>query len=111
MSIFLLGAGNLLSMQQARGVNPDSVVPLRRRRARAGDSVGDLSDRVRARRTGVPGALRADSEAAFFGVLAIDAVVGGIVYNIALESAVESAASDKEKVLAALAAGDGPISG
>ena len=51
------------------------------------------------------------SETAFFGVLALDAIVGAIVYKIALESAVDVAGKTKERLLATLAAGDGPISG
>ncbi len=51
------------------------------------------------------------SEAAFFAVLAFDAVVGGVVYRIALESATKAAERTKEKFVAALAAGDGPIAG
>ncbi len=44
-------------------------------------------------------AMRFNSEAAFFAVLAFDAAVGGIVYRIALESAVESAVRMKEKIV------------
>jgi ABC-2 type transport system permease protein len=51
------------------------------------------------------------SEVAFFVVLAIDAIAGAIVYKIALESAVQFATSQQERLLEALAAGDGPISG
>ena len=50
------------------------------------------------------------SEAAFFGVLAFDAVVAVIVYRIALQSAVEAADRLKETMIAALSAGEGPIS-
>ena len=40
-----------------------------------------------------------------------EAVLGAIVYRIALESAVQTAERQKEKLLGALAAGDGPIAG
>jgi ABC-2 type transport system permease protein len=111
VSIFLLGAGNLMSVRQARGVNPDSSF-------RSG-----AAGRVQAILLVVypvaflPAALAYaaryafDSELAFFGVLAFDAVVGAIVYRIALESAVESAERFRERIVNALAAGDGPISG
>lgn len=111
VSIFLLGAGNLMSVRQARGVNPDSSF----RSGAAGRVQAVLL--VVYPIAFVPAGLAylaryaLRSEAAFFGVLALDAVVGGIVYKIALESAVQSAANEKEKLLAALAAGDGPISG
>ena len=111
VSIFLLGAGNLMSVRQARGVNPDSSF----RSGAAGRVQAVLL--VVYPIAFVPAGLAylaryaLASEAAFFVVLALDAAVGAIVYKIALESAVESAANSREKVLAALAAGDGPISG
>jgi len=49
------------------------------------------------------------SEAAFFGVLAFDALVAMIVYRIALQSAAEAAERLKESMIAALSAGEGPI--
>jgi ABC-2 type transport system permease protein len=111
VSIFLLGAGNLMSIRQARGVNPDSSF----RSGAAGRVQAVLL--VVYPIAFVPAGLAylaryaLASEAAFFGVLALDAIVGGIVYKIALDSAVELAASSKELLLGALAAGDGPISG
>lgn len=111
VSIFLLGAGNLMSVRQARGVNPDSSF----RSGAAGRVQAVLL--VVYPIAFVPAGLAylaryaLASETAFFVVLALDAVVGAIVYKLALESAVESAANSKEQVLAALAAGDGPISG
>jgi ABC-2 type transport system permease protein len=109
LTIFLLGAGNLLSIHQARAVNPATSF-----------------------RTGAAGRVQAmlfiiypvafipaglaylarwafDSETAFFGVLAFDAAIAVIVYRIALESAVEAAQRIKESMIAALSAGDGPI--
>jgi ABC-2 type transport system permease protein len=111
VSIFLLGAGNLMSVRHARGVNPDSSF-------RAG-----AAGRVQAILLVVypvaflPAGLAYlaryafRSEAAFFGVLAFDAIAGVIVYRIALDSAVESAERMREQIVNALAAGDGPISG
>jgi len=111
VSIFLLGAGNLMSVRQPRGVNPDSSF----RSGAAGRVQAVLL--VVYPIAFVPAGLAylaryaLASEAAFFVVLALDAAVGAMVYKIALESAVESAASSMEGLLAALAAGDGPISG
>ena len=49
--------------------------------------------------------------AAFFAVLAFDALVGLIVYRIALDSAVDSAERMKEQMIAALSSAEGPIAG
>jgi len=109
-SIFQFSAGNLISVREARGVNPDSSMR------------HNTSGRIQAFMLLVqpiaflPAAFAFlarfafDSEAAFFGVLAFDAVVGIIVYRIALESAVEFASRERERMLIALAAGAGPIS-
>ena len=111
ISIFLLGAGNMMSVRQARGVNPDSSF----RRGAAGRVQAILF--VVYPIAFIPAALAYlaryafESEAAFFGVLALDAAAGMVFYRIALESAVGSAESQKEKLLASLAAGDGPIAG
>jgi ABC-2 type transport system permease protein len=109
IALFLLGAGNLLSVQQARGVNPDTTF-----------------------RSGAPGRIQAmlfviypvaffpvslaylaryafDSEFAFYGVLTIDAVLGAIVYKLALDSAVSASQRGRERMIAALSQGDGPI--
>jgi ABC-2 type transport system permease protein len=50
-----------------------------------------------------------ESEAAFFGVLAFVAVLGGVVYWIALESSVASLERSREAVVAALSERGGPI--
>lgn len=109
ISIFLLGAGNLMSVRNARGVNPDASF----RSGGAGRVQAVLF--VVYPIAFVPAGLAylarwaLDSEAAFFAVLALDAAVGAIVYRIALESAVESAERSKEKIVAALSAGEAPI--
>ncbi len=111
VSLFLLCAGNLMSVRNARGVNPDSSF----RSGAAGRLQAILL--VVYPVAFFPAALAYlaryafESELAFFLVLAFDAVAGIIVYRIALESAIESAAELKEQIVAALAAGDGPISG
>lgn len=109
IAVFLLGAGNLLSVQQARGVNPDTTF-----------------------RSGAPGRIQAmlfviypvaffpvsmaylaryafNSQPAFYGVLAFDALVGAIVYKLALDSAVSASEKGRERMIAALSQGDGPI--
>ena len=50
-----------------------------------------------------------ESEAAFFGVLALAAVFGGIVYRLALDTAAGMAEQRKELIVAALSGGSGPV--
>jgi len=50
-----------------------------------------------------------DSQAAFYGVLAIDFAIGLVVYWIALESCLEAVAKDREKMVSALSQSEGPI--
>ena len=51
------------------------------------------------------------NQAAFYGVLALDAIGGFILYRVALASAVQAAERFREEMIAALSAGDGPIAG
>jgi ABC-2 type transport system permease protein len=109
IALFLLGAGNLLSVQQARGVNPDTTF-------RSG-----ASGRIQAMLFVIypvaffPVSLAYvaryafDSELAFYGVLTFDAVLGAIVYKLALDSAVAASERGRERMIAALSQGDGPI--
>jgi ABC-2 type transport system permease protein len=111
VSIFLLAAGNLLSIYQARAVNPATSF-------RSG-----AAGRVQAMLFVIypiaflPAALAYlarwafDNQSVFFAVLALDAVAGLIGYRIALESAVAAADRLKERMVAALSSGDGPIAG
>ena len=91
LTIFLLGAGNLLSIHQARAVNPATSF----RTGAAGRVQAMLF--VIYPVASIPAGLAYlarwafDSEIAFFGVLAFDAAVAIIVYRLALHSAVEAA--------------------
>ncbi len=114
MTIFLLCAGNLLSVHQARGVDPSTQF-----RAHAAGRVQAMLAVIYPVAF-IPVALAylarwalAGEWAAwgFFGVLALDAAAGAVVYRIALQSAVQAAERSKEQMIAALAAGDGPIAG
>ncbi len=110
LALFLLSAGNLLSVHQARGANPATSF-----------------------RSGAPGRVQAmlfviyplaavpvglaylarwafQSETAFFGALAFDTGIAIIVYRAALRSAVAAAERLKEAMITSLSAGDGPIS-
>lgn len=109
VTIFLLCAGNLMSIHQARGVNP------------ATQFRSNAAGRVQAMLFIIypiaffPAALAYlarwvfDQELAFFAVLVIDAIAGIVIYRIALDSAVEAAERLKETMIAALSAADGPI--
>jgi ABC-2 type transport system permease protein len=111
LTIFLLGAGNLLSIHQARAVNPSTSF----RTGAAGRVQAMLF--VIYPVASIPAGLAYlarwafASEAAFFGVLAFDAIVAILVYRIALHSAVEAAQRLKESMITALSAGEGPIAG
>jgi ABC-2 type transport system permease protein len=109
MSLFLLSAGNIQSIRQARGVNPANSF----RSGAAGRVQATLFLVYPVIFSPIVLAYLArfafDIEAAFFGVLAIDAFIGAVVYWIALHSAVESAESTKEQMVAALSEADGPI--
>ncbi len=50
-----------------------------------------------------------ESEAAFYGVLAIGAIIGAVIYSISMESSVDAAERRKEQIIAALSAGEGPV--
>jgi ABC-2 type transport system permease protein len=53
-----------------------------------------------------------DSEAAFFGVIAVDLLIAAVVYWIATDSAIEASAAQKEQMISTLTASqrEGPIS-
>jgi ABC-2 type transport system permease protein len=111
LSIFLLGAGNLLSVRQARGVNPDNSF----RRGAAGrvQAMLFLVYPIAFIPAGLAYLARYafDSQLAFFGVLLFDAVLALAMYKVALDSAVATADARKEQMIAALSQGDGPIAG
>ena len=110
MMIYLFAAGNQLSINQARGVNPANSL----RTSAAGRLQAMLFAIYPV--TFVPILLAylarylSHSQALLYAVLALDAVVGLVLYRISLDSAVEAAGEGKERMLAALSAGDGPIS-
>ncbi len=109
ISIFLLGAGNQLSVRQPRGVNPASS--FRTGTANRVQAILFVIYPIAFLPVGLAYLARyaLSSQAAFFGVLAFDAVIGLIFYKITLDSAVEAAEQLKEKIVAALSRGDGPI--
>ncbi|MEP6963092.1 MAG: hypothetical protein ABI995_13515, partial [Acidobacteriota bacterium] len=108
--LFLFSAGNFVSIRHARPVDPQSSM----RSRGAGGTQALLA--FLAPLMYAPAALAylarwaLKSEWAFFGVLALVGILGGIVYSIALESSVEEADKSKEAMVATLSAGQGPIS-
>jgi ABC-2 type transport system permease protein len=107
--IFLFSAGNLLSIRQARGVNPGNSF----RTGAAGRLQAMLFAIYPATFAPVLLAYLAryafDSQAALFVVLSLDAIVGLMVYRVVLDWAVRTADLTRETMIAALSAGDGPI--
>ncbi len=111
ITLFLLAAGNMLSVYQARGVN------LRGSFGSGGAGRLQATLLLIYPIAFVPAgiaylarwAFDAHPSLAFFGVLAFDAAVGIVIYKIALESAVTAAERRKEEMIAALSAGEGPI--
>jgi ABC-2 type transport system permease protein len=111
VTLFLLCAGNLLSVHHARGVNPGTQI-----RANAAGRLQAMLVviyPVAFIPVGLAYLARYafESEWAFFGVLAFDAAAGFIAYRIGLESASEAAERLKERMIASLSAGVGPIAG
>lgn len=111
VSLLLLSAGNLLSIHQARGVNPGNSF----RTGAAGRVQAMLFAIYPVAFAPVALAYLAryafDKQAALYVVLALDAVGGIILYRIALDSAVQAAYRLREQMIVALSAGDGPIAG
>lgn len=107
--ILLFSAGNLLSIHQARGVNPANSF----RTSAAGRLQAMLFAiyPVTFAPLGLAYLARYafNRQAALYVMLAFDAVAGLIFYRISLDSAVRAAGRIKERMLAALSAGDGPI--
>jgi ABC-2 type transport system permease protein len=108
-ALYMLGIGNLSSVHYPRAMNPERV------------SQGGAASRWQALVfIFYPLALLPiflayvarvvfSSETAFLIVLAFAAVLGGVIYRIAMDSAVEAAARRKEQILAELSRTEGPV--
>ena len=107
--IFLFSAGNLLSIRQARGVDPGNSI-----RTSAAGRLQALLFAIYPV-TFAPillaylGRYALGSQAALFAILGLDAIMGLVVYRVALDSAVRTADLTRETMIAALSTGDGPI--
>lgn len=108
VAIFLLAAGNFGSVLYPRGVDPGQW-----RAASPGRFQALLLVLYPAASAPVAlaylGRFAFDSEVAFWGVLGFGALLGGVVYWIALESAVRLAGERREQLLAVLSAREGPV--
>lgn len=108
-TLLLLPIGNLTSLYSPRAVDPSKAL-----RSSRGGRVQILM-LVIYPVVAIPlvlayGARYAfNSEAAFFAVLGVVAVLALILYRIAMESAVEMAESKKEAIVSALSQGAGPV--
>jgi ABC-2 type transport system permease protein len=108
-SLYMLAMGNISSVQYPRGLNPERV------------SQGGASSRFQALvfllypLCLIPVLLAYlaryafHTDFAFYTVLAFAAIVGGILYWIALDSAVSTAVSRRERIISDLTLGDAPI--
>ncbi len=109
ISIFLLTAGNQLSIRQPRAMNP--AASFRSGASGRTQAIFFIVYPIAA----APAALAYlaryafDSEAAFFAVLAMDAAIGAVVYKLSLDSSVAAAERLKEQMITALSRGEGPI--
>jgi len=110
LSLYLLGAGNLSSVYYPRPVSPE--------RSTGSGSAG----RIRLLLLLIYPAVALpvmlayaarfafNSQAAFWGVMAFAAVVGGVVYRTGLDSAITRLESERDRIVQALSEGQGPIS-
>jgi ABC-2 type transport system permease protein len=108
-SLYMLGMGNITSVQYPRALNPERV------------SQGGASSRFQALVfllypfSLLPVFLAYlaryafHSELAFYLVLSLAAMIGAGVYWIAMDSAVSAAVERREKIIQALSTADGPI--
>ena len=108
-SVYMMALGNISSVQYPRGLNPSQV------------SQGGASGRFQALVVLLyPASLipvflaylaryAFDSQVVFSLVLAFAAVIGGVLYWIAMDSAVETAVKKRERIVQELSTGEGPV--
>jgi ABC-2 type transport system permease protein len=109
VTLFLLTIGNLSSVYNPRSVNPVKSF----RTAAGGRTQAVLMLAFPLAMMPVALAYLAryafDTEWAFFGVLLFGAILGGIVYSFAMDTAVKAAWERREEMIATLSRGTGPI--
>ncbi len=111
IALFLMCAGNLLSIHHARAVNPGTQI----RSSAAGrlQAMLFMIYPIAFIPVGIAYWARHvfDSEPAFFGVLLFDAIVAFVMYRVALDSAADAAGRIREQMIANLSVSSGPIAG
>lgn len=109
ISVFMLAAGNQLSVRQPRAMNP--AASFRSGASGRVQAILFLIYPIAFLPIGLAYLARYafDSEAAFFGVLAVDGAIAAVVYKLSLDSAVAAAGQLKEPMVTALSRGEGPI--
>jgi ABC-2 type transport system permease protein len=109
MPIYLLAIGNMLSVRNPRAVDPEQSW----RRSAAGKVQTLLIFIYLLVAAPVALAYAAryalESDLAFYAVLLFDALVGTVMYWVAMESALQTAANQKETIISTLSQGSGPI--
>ena len=108
-TLIFFSAGNLISIYQARGSDPSKS--FRNNATGRVQAMMLLVYPLASIPTGLAYLARwaFDSEAAFFAVIAFDLAIGAVLYRIALDSAVRAAERMKERMVAALSEGTGPV--
>jgi ABC-2 type transport system permease protein len=109
VTLFILSIGNLSSLYNPRAVDPTKSF----RTAASARTQAMLMLAFPVALAPVALAYLAryafQTEWAFFGALAVGAVLGGIVYGFSLNSAVRASEERREDIITALSRGDGPI--
>lgn len=109
MSLMLMAIGNWTSVSNPRGVNPNRSM----RSTPAGKTQALLL--LIYPLASIPVALAYLAEYAFettwafYGVMLFNVAIAAVVYSIALETAVDIADRDRERIVATLSKGDGPL--
>jgi hypothetical protein len=109
MAVYLMSLGNFVSVQSPRPVNPAATM----RTSSAGKKQGLIL--ILYPLAAIPpglaylGSWALESRLVFFGVMGVMAIIAGIVYKVALESAAERAYDRREAMVTTLAATEGPI--
>ncbi len=109
MALLLMSIGNLTSVTNPRPVNPNRSM----RSTPPGKTQALLL--IIYPLAGGPVALAYLAEYAFetpwafYGVMAFDLLLASVVYGVALDSALESAAANRERIVTALSQGEGPV--
>jgi len=109
ITIFMLAAGNQLSIRHARAMNP--AASFRSGASGRVQAILFLIYPVAFLPVGLAYLARFafDSEIAFFAILAMDAAIAAVAYKLSLDSAVVAAEELKEQMVTALSRGEGPI--